>query len=46
VLHRRGVRQEDFEPFLGSVMMEAEALYADWPLTAFAEMDNIDNANF
>ncbi len=46
VLHRRGVRQEDFEPFLGSVMVEAEALYADWPLTAFVEMDNTNNANF
>lgn len=40
VLYRRGVRQEDLEPLLGSVLVQAEALYADWPLTAFVEADN------
>jgi hypothetical protein len=39
VLHHRGIRQEDLEPMLGSVLVQAEALYADWPLTAFEEMD-------
>ena len=38
VLHRRGVKAEDLEPFLGSVMVQAEALYADWPLI----MSNMD----
>lgn len=41
VLHKRKIKPEDFEPFMGSVMVQAEALYADWPLTAFAEMDEI-----
>lgn len=39
VLYRRGVKAEDLEPFLGSVMVQAEALYADWPLTAYAELE-------
>lgn len=34
VLRRRGVKAEDLEPFLGSVMLQAEALYADWPVMA------------
>jgi type I restriction enzyme R subunit len=34
VLHRRGVKAEDFEPLLGAVMEQAEALYADWPSAA------------
>ncbi len=38
-LARRGVRQEDLEPFLGSVMVQAEALYADWPVTAMEELN-------
>jgi type I restriction enzyme R subunit len=45
VLHRRGIRQEDFEPMLGSVLVQAEALYADWPLTAFAEMGGNEVSN-
>lgn len=39
VLARRGIRREDLEPLLGSVLVQAESLYADWPLTAFAEVD-------
>jgi type I restriction enzyme R subunit len=38
VLHRRGIRQEDLEPLLGSVLVQAEALYADWPLFALMEV--------
>jgi type I restriction enzyme R subunit len=41
VLYRRGVHQEDLEPLLGSVLVQAEALYADWPITAFVEVDNL-----
>jgi type I restriction enzyme R subunit len=32
VLRKRKVREEDLEPFLGSVMVQAQALYAEWPL--------------
>ena len=32
VLRRRQVREEDFEPFMASLLAQAEALYADWPL--------------
>jgi type I restriction enzyme R subunit len=42
VLYRRGVNAEDFDPMLGSVMVQAEALYVDWPLTAFVEMDEYE----
>jgi type I restriction enzyme R subunit len=31
-LKRRNVREEDLEPFLGSILVQAQALYADWPL--------------
>ncbi len=34
VLRRRGVRQEDFEPFLSRIIQQAEALFADWPFAA------------
>lgn len=36
VLRRRGVKEEDFEPFLIKIMQQAEALYADsyWIMTA------------
>ncbi|MBI3465498.1 MAG: DUF3387 domain-containing protein [Planctomycetes bacterium] len=34
VLRKRGVREEDIEPFLEHTMQQAEALYADWPLAA------------
>lgn len=36
VLRRRGVKEEDFEPFMIRIMQQAEALYADncWLLTA------------
>ncbi len=40
VLARRGIRQQDLEPLLGSVLVQAEALYADWPLSAFVEIEN------
>lgn len=32
VLRRKGIQEKDLEPFLGSVMVQAEALYAEWPL--------------
>jgi hypothetical protein len=32
VLKKRKVRREYLEPFLGSILVQAEALYADWPL--------------
>src|SRR5688500_5152465 len=32
VLRRKKVREEDLEPFLGSVMVQAQALYAEWPI--------------
>lgn len=32
VLRRKKVREEDLEPFLGSVMLQAQALYAEWPM--------------
>lgn len=44
VLARRDIRKEDLEPLLGSVLVQAESLYADWPLTAFAEVDSIGQA--
>src|SRR5262249_6222361 len=34
VLRRRGVREEDFDPFLERIMQQAEAIYADWPQAA------------
>lgn len=34
VLIRRGVREEDFEPFLARFIQQAEALYANWPVAA------------
>jgi len=34
VLHRRGVRAEDFEPLLKAVMEQAEALFGEWPTAA------------
>jgi type I restriction enzyme, R subunit len=32
VLRRKGVKEQDLEQFLGSVMIQAQALYAEWPL--------------
>ena len=32
VLRKKKVREEDLEPFLGSVMVQAQALYAEWPI--------------
>ncbi len=38
VLRRRNVREEDFEPFLGYILVQAEALYADWPLGEYVDV--------
>jgi hypothetical protein len=32
VLRRKGIQEKDLEPFLGSVMVQAQALYAEWLL--------------
>src|SRR6266498_179522 len=37
VLRKKKVREEDLEPFLGSVMVQAQALYAEWPVGMDAE---------
>jgi type I restriction enzyme R subunit len=34
VLRNRGVKAEDFEPLVASIMAQAEALYVDWPNVA------------
>lgn len=34
VLRKKKVREEDLERFLGSVMVQVQALYAEWPLGA------------
>jgi len=39
VRHRRGVKLEDFETVLDSMIVQREALNTDWPLTAFGEID-------
>lgn len=39
VLRRRNIRAEDFEPFLGSIPVQAEALYVDWPLGEYMGME-------
>jgi len=36
-LKRRKIREEDLEPFIGSILVQAQALYADWPLSGFVE---------
>jgi type I restriction enzyme R subunit len=35
VLRKRKIREEDLEPFLGSILVQAQALYADWPLGVY-----------
>jgi type I restriction enzyme, R subunit len=40
VLRRRNVREEDFEPFLGYILVQAEALYADWPLGEYTMVES------
>jgi hypothetical protein len=37
MLRRQGIKEKDLEPFLGSVMVQAQALYAEWPLGADLE---------
>lgn len=34
VLRKRGVRADELEAFVTSIMKQAEALYRDWPLAA------------
>ncbi len=34
VLARKGVKEEDFEPFLKRFIEQAEALYENWPVAA------------
>lgn len=34
VLRARGIKAEDFEPLVGAIMAQAEAIYAEWPLAA------------
>jgi type I restriction enzyme R subunit len=34
VLRKKGVKAEHFEPFVTSIMNQAKALYAEWPLAA------------
>lgn len=34
VLRKRGINEPDFEPFLQRFIMQAEALYEDWPMAA------------
>jgi hypothetical protein len=33
------MRAEDFEPFLGYILVQAEALYADWPLGEYVGVE-------
>ena len=42
-LRHRKVREADLEPFLGSILVQAEALYAEWPLAEFTEAAISDN---
>jgi type I restriction enzyme, R subunit len=35
VLRRRGVRVEDLEPLLSYILVQAEALYVDWPVKEY-----------
>jgi type I restriction enzyme, R subunit len=37
VLRKKKVREEDLEPLLGSVMVQAQTLYAEWPVGMNAE---------
>ena len=32
ILRKKKVKEEDLEPFLGSVTVQAQALYAEWPV--------------
>jgi type I restriction enzyme R subunit len=34
VLRKRGVREEDFDPFLDGILSQARATFADWPQAA------------
>jgi len=38
VLKQRKVHEKDLEPFLGSILVQAEALYADWPVGEMADL--------
>jgi len=39
-LPKRNVRQEDLEPFLGYLLDQAKEIYADWPLSAYATVND------
>jgi type I restriction enzyme R subunit len=43
VLKRRKVHEKDLEPFLGSILVQAEALYADWPLGEYVNISTESN---
>ena len=38
VLRRKGIKEQHLEPFLGSVMVQAQALHAEWPLGVDTEI--------
>jgi type I restriction enzyme R subunit len=38
-LRRRNVRQQDLEPFLGYILDQAKEIYADWPVGAYASVN-------
>jgi hypothetical protein len=42
---RRHIRPEDLEPFLGSILVQAEALYAEWPVIEDAELERRESWN-
>ena len=41
-LRRRGVRAEDFDPFLAYILTQAEALYADWPVGDYVLPERVE----
>jgi len=43
VLKKRKVREQDLEPFLGSILVQAEALYADWPIGEYVDASSGSN---
>lgn len=43
VLKKRKVREQDFEPFLGSILVQAEALYTDWPVGEYVNANSASN---
>jgi hypothetical protein len=39
MLRQRNVCEEDFEPFLGYILVQAEAVYADLQLGEYVEVE-------